>query len=300
MKDLYADITNQIIAAIEAGEANPEGWHMPWHRFGQAIGAPLNAITKRAYRGVNVICLWASAQANGYSSGLWATYKQWTEMGAQVRKGEMSTMVVFYKQMGTKDDEETETKGDSFMMARAYYVFNAAQVDGFEEPELPKIGEAEMVTHAESLIAATGARIIFGGSRAYYSPALDEIHIPAREAFRATTHSSATEGLYTTIFHELAHWTGSPSRCNRDLSGRFKSEAYAAEELVAELASAMMAGEIGISIAPRLDHAQYVAGWLRALKDDRRAIFTAASLAQKAADFITAFSQPQQVAEAAE
>ena len=276
--DIYQTVTDYIIAAIEAGAGD---WKMPWHaQGGGALALPINAVTGKAYRGINPLMLWASAQAAGYPSGIWATYKQWAELGAQVRKGEKATGIVFWKLL---DDGEGEGEGEDKgrrCVARGFSVFNAAQVDGYEAPALPVLPEAQRIDHAEAFFARTGAAIRHGGSRAFYAPEPDHIQMPEFAAFVEPV------AYYATLAHEATHWTGHKSRCDRDLSGRFKSESYAAEELVAELGAAYLCADLGLASEPRPDHAAYVANWLKVLKDDKRAIFTAAALAQKAADWL--------------
>ena len=166
--------------------------------------------------------------------------------------------------------------------ARAYHVFNADQVDGFSVPVLPVIGESERIQEAEAFFRNTRARVIENGSRAYYDSKSDEIHMPPFQVFKRP------DLFYSTLAHETIHFTGHESRCNRQLGNRFGSEAYAAEELVAELGSAFLSAELNLETEPRFDHAPYVENWLRVLKSDKRAIFTAASKAQQAVQFLMA------------
>ena len=188
----------------------------------------------------------------------------------------------------TKDDPEADEHGRKIIrVARAFSVFNRGQIDGLapEEPLiLPDL--AEVNTTLEAFVAATGIPIAHGGTRAFYSPQEDRIQIPLREAFDRTSHANATENYYSTLFHELGHATGTKDRCNRDMSGRFGSMAYAMEELVADLTSSFLCAEKGISPQPRPDHALYIRHWLKVLKDDKRAIFTAAAQASKAVAYL--------------
>ncbi len=287
-RDVHREITDHIIAAIEKGAGDFE---MPWHReVGSTL--PTNALTANSYNGVNVIALWATAELRGYASGLWATYKQWRLLDAQVRKGEKGSIVVFYKQMerevASEESGEAETK--TFLFARASYVFNADQVDGWRSIKPPVIPDpAEVLEHAESFVAATRADIRHGGDRAYYKGSTDHIQMPLRDRFTGTDTISTTESYYATLFHELAHWTGHKKRLDRNSSGGFAKEAYAMEELVAELGAAFLCSELAITNVPRPDHAAYVESWLKVLREDNRAIFRAASQASKAANFILAF-----------
>ena len=283
LKDLYQRVTDQIVKAIETGAAD---WKMPWHQTGSENFTPINALTKKPYRGVNILTLWAAADACGYPTGLWATYKQWQEMGAQVKKGEKATLVVFWKfsDLENEDDagegEEREDHTHRGVFARGYSVFNAAQVDGYQVPAVPAISEAERIESAERFFSALGADIRHGGSRAYYSPTTDHIQMPPFGIFRDSI------AYYAVLAHESTHWTGVAGRLNRDLSGRFGNESYAAEELVAELGAAFVCADLGLANEPRPDHAAYVASWLKVLRNDKRAIFTAASKAQAAADWM--------------
>lgn len=283
LKDLYQRVTDQIVKAIEDGAAD---WKMPWHKTGSENFTPINGFTKKPYRGVNILSLWAAADACGYPTGLWATYKQWQEMGAQVKKGEKATLVVFWKfsDRDTDEDagarEEREEHAHRGVLARGYSVFNAAQVDGYQPPPVPVIAEAERIEGAEQFFAALGADIRHGGNRAYFSPSIDHIQMPPFGIFKDSI------SYYAVLAHEGTHWTGGTKRLNRDLSGRFGQESYAAEELIAELGAAFVCADLGLANEPRPDHAAYVASWLKVLKNDKRAIFTAASKAQAAADWM--------------
>jgi antirestriction protein ArdC len=278
--DVYERITAAIIEAIEAG---CQKYRMPWNAIAVM---PANAATRRRYRGINILALWAAAMKQAYKTNLWATYQQWADLGAQVRKGEKSTTIVFWKfwdgeERETGDesaDDATDTRKRCF--ARAYNVFNADQVEGFRLPDVAELTEAERIDGAERFFQSTGAKIIEAGARACYNPTSDEIHMPPFSLFQKADY------FYSTLAHEIVHWSGHPSRCDRELSGRFGSESYAAEELIAELGSAFLAAELQLESEPRTDHAPYVANWLQVLKNDKRAIFTAAGKAQQAVDWL--------------
>lgn len=281
--DIYQRITDRIIKAIEAGAGV---WRMPWHggADGMAPALPLNAVSKKPYRGINTVVLWTTAQAEAYPSGVWATYRQWTELGAQVRKGEKASPIIFWTigdREQQRDAEDQEQGRRSQVFARCYSVFNAAQVDGFEVPILPKRPQAERIAHAEAFFAATGIGIRHGGNRAFYRPAEDHIQMPPFEAFHDPI------AYYATLAHEATHATGHPSRCGRDLQARFGDEAYAAEELIAELGAAFLCADLALTSEPRPDHAAYVASWLKVLRNDKRAIFTAAAKAQEAVGWLS-------------
>ena len=274
--DIHQHLTDRIVAAIEAGAGK---WQMPWHH-GSGGRMPVNVATDRQYRGVNVLALWVEAQVLGYGSHLWGTYHQWAGKGATVRKGQKASYVVFYKQIETKVEDGSENNPGTRVFARATPVFNADQVDGLTQAT--STASVEPLDDVETFVGRTGAKIVHGGHLACFNPKLDEIHMPPRELFTGSATSNATEAYYSTLFHELTHWTGPAHRCDRDLSGRFGTEAYAMEELIAELGAAFLCAELGIAVEPRADHAQYLAHWLTVLKLDKRAIFTAASKAGEA------------------
>jgi len=286
-KDIYQRITDQIVAAIERGAG---AWRMPWHGTGDVGTArPVNAVSRRPYRGVNVLALWAAAEAGGYPTGVWATYRQWSALGAQVRRGERGSLVVFWKVYDREHQEEGDDappederdgRGDRRLFARGYTVFNAAQVDGYVVPAGPQLPEAERDAQAERFFDALGIATVYGGNRAFYRPSTDTIHLPPFESFRDAASA------YSVRAHESAHAAGAPHRLARDLSGRFGSDAYAAEELVAELTAAFICGDLRLAVEPRPDHAAYVSSWVNVLRGDQRAIFTAAAKAQQAADWM--------------
>jgi antirestriction protein ArdC len=278
----------QIVNAIERGAGD---FRLPWHRSAGNIMRPVNIASKKAYRGVNVVALWAYAEEFGYSSGTWGTYKQWSEAGAQVRKGEKAAFVVFYKELEfAADPEAGDAETATRLFARATPVFAAEQVDGYQVPVVDPLPVTVItpIEQAEAFVAATGASITHGGSRAFYRPSTDSIQLPPREAFIGSPTSTPAESFYSTICHELTHWTSAESRCNRQLGKRFGDHAYAIEELVGELGAAFLCADLRITDEPRADHAQYLASWLSVLKANKKAIFTAASKASEAAAFLAA------------
>jgi antirestriction protein ArdC len=293
MSDIYQAVTDRIVAMLERGAGT---WRMPWHTRTDAaspLALPVN-VTGRAYRGCNAPLLWATAEAFGYGSPIWATYRQWHERGAQVRKGERATLVIFWKAYtATKAEPDGNDSGDDGdaaterrLIARGYSVFNAAQVDGYDpatvtrKPALADLPETQRIVNAERFFAATGAVVNHGGNRAFYSPGRDTIQLPEFGQFRDAI------GYYSVRGHEAVHWTGHERRCNREFGKRFGDKAYAFEELVAELGTAYLAATLGLTNEPRPDHAAYLQSWLECLRNDRRAIFTAASKAQVAVDFL--------------
>lgn len=274
--DLHARLAATILAQLET--ADPASWSPPWHG---AAPMPRNALTRRRYRGINVLALWCASQANSYTNARWATYRQWTALGAQVRKAERGTLVLFYKERPRGTDADP-LDGAPFV-ARAAYVFNAAQVDTAPPPaDAPGASVTPDPLPAFDVFAAsTGAAIQHGGNRACYIPTTDTIHLPPRTAFRTPT------GYAGTLAHELVHWTGAPHRLDRDLTGRFGARAYAAEELVAELGSTFVLADLGIARTPHPNHAAYCASWAPLLRADPRALSTAATQASRAADHLT-------------
>lgn len=280
---IFERITNQIVAAIEAGSAD---YIMPWHRSGMAIDCPTNAITGRSYRGLNVVTLWMDGQAAGFRTGQWATYRQWSEHGAQVRKGERGVPVFFWQsresQAADRDDGAEVRRGG--FIAKAFTVFNADQVDGFTPQAAPELSEQTRIDRFEEFVGNLGAKIVVGGDQAYYSPAHDQVHLPSYAQFKTATAYAAT------LTHELTHWTGAKHRLDRNLANRFGSDGYAVEELIAELGAAFICARLGIATEPRRDHAPYIASWLAVLRGDPRAILSAASKAQEASDYLTDFA----------
>ena len=281
-RDVYATVTAQIVNAIETGVGN---WRMPWHTSGRCAFSPINVISNKPYRGINILCLWAAAQAKGYERGEWATYQQWQELGAQVRKGEKATTVVFWKfTNGTaenQDGEEAQPQtGSRLLFTRGYSVFNAAQVDGYTPKPNGHAPIEERIERAEVFFKGVSARVVHQGNRAFYSPMEDTITLPPFAAFFTPFH------YYAVRAHESGHWTAKPERCDRQLGKRFGDHAYSIEELVAELTAAFVCAHLGLSSEPREDHARYIASWLKVLKADKRAIFTAASKAQQASDYL--------------
>ena len=288
--DVYEAITDRVIAAIEAGAGE---WQMPWHRSG--VSRPVNAhheeAVPRRQRGGALGCgrgmpLTAPASGARTNSG--------GELEAQVRKGERASLIVFWKEFeGEVENKETgKRERKKTLFARASSVFNADQVDGWTPPAAPERNLVQALDQAEAFTAATGADVRHGGERAYYRRSTDHVQMPDRERFTGSETSTPTETYYATLLHELTHWTGHESRLDRDLSGRFGNEAYAVEELVAELGAAFLCADLSITNTPRPDHAAYIANWLEVLKRDKRAIFTAARKAAQASDFLASL-QPK-------
>ena len=284
--DLFESITTQIITDIETGAAGT--WRMPWHTLADA-GTPVS-VDGRPYRGMNALWLPMVAATNDWASGMWATYRGWQRHDAQVRRGAKATQVVLWKSTtGAADDRHEGDDNEPSrrrLLARTYSVFATEQVDGADEI-ISRRNERdasrdtpERIGAADTYFAAIGATVIEGGNRAYYQPSTDTIHVPPLAQFEHAAHHAATKS------HEHIHWTGPDHRLDRDMSGRFGSDSYAAEELVAELGAAMWCAQMGLSAVTRQDHASYLAGWLRVLRTDARALVTVASRAQAAVDYL--------------
>lgn len=284
--DPHVHITGSIVAMLEKGAGEFE---LPWHQPAGQIWRPLNVATGKRYSGVNVIALWAAAQERGFTSGTWGTFKQWRETGAQVRRGEKAAFALFYRPgqpSYAEGNDDTPEKQRQRFIARATPVFAVEQVEGYQPDLPPKHDPVESVHAAETFIAGTRAAIVHEGHQAFYRPSTDTIHMPPQDAFIGTKSCSPSEAYYATVLHELIHWAGAEHRCNRQLGRRFGLEAYAMEELTAELGAAFLCADLGISSAPRPDHASYLASWLQLLKVDKRAIFTAASQASRGVAFL--------------
>jgi antirestriction protein ArdC len=265
--DLAQQITDKILKLMEE---NGSDWRRPW--LGDGIAK--NIFSKKSYRGVNIPILGLS----GYSSPWFGTYKQWSELGAQVRKGEKSTAIFFWKPLHIKDKE---TEADrQILMARSYAVFSIEQVENAPAVETEIRPPLERHAECDRIIEATGAQITYGGDRAAYIPSQDRIVMPRPEQFLSP------EGYYGTLCHEATHWAGHESRLNRNLKGRFGSETYAFEELIGKTGSALICAAAGIIPEPRADTAKYLNNWIAVLKNDKHAIISAFSHAQRAADFI--------------
>lgn len=291
--DIYTRVTSKIIEDLEQG-VRP--WMKPWNAEYAAgrITRPLRH-NGQAYKGINILMLWASAELQGFACPFWLTFQQARELGGHVRKGEHGSPVVFAstfkKKDSTDDGQEVEAE---IPFLKEYTVFNAEQCEGlpqhFTVPAEPPKETLQRIEHAEAFFANTKAEIRYGGNRAYYQITDDFVRLPPFETFRDAESHAAT------LAHELTHWTRHPSRLNRELGRKvWGDQGYAAEELVAELGSAFLCADLNITPEVRDDHASYIDCWLKVLKQDKRAIFTAASHATKAVDFLHGL-QPQPTA----
>jgi antirestriction protein ArdC len=286
-QDVYQKVTDKIIADLEKGELT---WLKPWSSANTEgrITKPLRH-NGQPYNGINVLMLWGAAMESGYTSPYWMTFKQAKELGAHVKKGERGNMVVYANAITkTEENSNGEEQERRIPFMKSYSVFNVEQIEGlaehFHEKPEAVIDPAERIEHAEEFFANTGADVRHGGNRAFYSGGSDHVQMPYFETFRSP------EAYYATLAHELTHWTKHQSRLDREF-GRKKwgDEGYAREELVAELGAAFLCADLALTPEPRTDHAAYIQSWLKVLKDDKRAIFSAAAHAQRAADFLNGF-----------
>lgn len=275
-RDAYQVFTDRIIAALERGTVP---WRTPWRARGHR-----NALSGRPYRGINLLVLALTALERRFEDARWLTYRQATLRGGHVRRGEHGAQVVLWKWLEREDEADGEPT-PRYPLLRLFTVFNVAQCDGLEPPPPDGVQAFDPLERAEAIVVGYvgGPAVDFDADRAYYVPSRDEVHVPPLASFRDA------HGFYATLFHELAHSTGHPSRLSREgyqTSARFGSETYSREELVAEFAAAFLGHEAGIDPSCVEQSAAYIASWLRALRDDRRLAVVAAALAQRAADHI--------------
>lgn len=283
--DVYSRITRQIVTSLEQG-VRP--WVKPWnaeHAAGR-ITRPLR-YNGTPYSGINVLSLWCSALAQNFSAPIWMTFRQAMELNAHVRKGEKGSLVVYANSIVRKehDDSTGEDVEREIPFLKGYTVFNVEQIDSLPEiyytKAAPTLDAVQRIKHADEFFRAANAVIKHGGNRAYYAQEVDYVQMPPFEAFRDA------ESYYGTLAHEMTHWTKHPARLARDFGRKsWGDEGYAMEELVAELGSAFLCADLEIALEPREENASYIATWLEVLKNDNRAIFHAASHAQRATDYL--------------
>lgn len=278
--DTYQAVTDRVVAMLEQGTAP---WQKPWT---SPDGAP-RSIEGYEYRGINVLLLTMTALEKGYTSPFWMTFKQAKTRGGKVRKGEKGTMIVFWKRLRiTEKNESGKDVQKIIPMLRYYYVFNVEQTEGVKLPKkvadwAPSENVHEARVEAEAVLAnyPNPPKVSETGTGAFYYPGIDQVEVPPRSAF------ADMDEFYSTLFHELGHSTGHPSRLNRKQTGGFGSHDYGREELVAEMTSAFLAAETGITTT--FDNsAAYLNSWIRTIKEDVRAVVVAAGQAQRAVDHI--------------
>ncbi|SPF37801.1 conserved hypothetical protein [Candidatus Sulfotelmatobacter kueseliae] len=295
-KDVYSRITTQIVEHLEKG-VRP--WIRPWnaeHAAGR-ITRPLRH-NGQPYSGINILSLWMSALAQNFAAPIWMTYRQASELNAHVKKGEKGSLVVYANAItrSERDDKTGQDVEREIPYMKGYAVFNVEQIEGLPEiyyaKAVPTLDPVARIDHAEKFFAKTGATIKHGGNRAYYAQELDYVQMPPFEAFRDA------ESYYSTLAHELAHWTKHPQRLDRDLGRKsWGDEGYSREELVAELGSAFLCADLELHQDASEDNAAYIATWLEVLKHDNRAIFAAAAHAQRATDYLNEKAAAAQVPE---
>lgn len=273
-KTLYDHITDGILADLRKGVAP---WVKPWQAG--PVKGHRNFVSDRPYSGINVLLTWAAAGLNGWVDSRWLTPRQAMELGGSF-KGEHTTWITFMKRIKRRDSTDSDPDSDTFYLLKGYRILNVEQVQGVEfgpdgDPPPPF---NERIHELEAFIAGTGADITHGGNKAALQRLADRIVLPHPGAFESA------EAYYGTALHELIHWTGQPGRLDRQFGERFGDQAYAFEELVAEIGSAFLAAQWGLQA--RLQHAEYIGHWTKVLEGDHRAIVTAASKAQKAVDFL--------------
>ena len=285
-QSLYGEVTSRIIAELEEGRLP---WVQPWDSAACGCTMPQNAGTARRYSGINVLILWAEVVAQGYASQRWLTYRQAEAAGGNVRRGEKGTVICYADRFTPKAEAEAARGEDraarQVAFLKRFVVFNIDQCEGLPDEYIAPLVSHDPVlaiAEADTLIAASGARVNIGGGEAFYSPSHDFIQVPPQAAFYEPIN------WYRTLIHEAGHWVGHSSRLDRDQTGKFGSEAYAKEELVAEMAAAFTCASLGI--APTVRHSDYSASWLSVLQNDEKAIFRAASQASKASDYLLAFA----------
>lgn len=292
-RDYRAEVTADIVRMLEQGTAP---WQRPWES-GKAGTMPFNPTTGKPYRGGNVVALSIAAIRKGYDDPRWLTYKQASDKGWQVRKGEKATQIEFWEaKPGSKDDDAAEDEKRGRLIHRVYSIFNAQQIEGIPTLQLEPRKPFEPIDAGEKMMANSGADIRHGGNRAYYTPSGDYVQLPHRDQFRDAP------SYYETAAHELIHWTGHPKRLNRETLTKSKGfnsadQYYAREELAAEIGSWLVSLETGLPHHPE-QHAAYVASWLEALKKDKNEIFRAASAASKACDYILSKNRELETPEA--
>jgi antirestriction protein ArdC len=280
-RNIAEEITSRILEDLEKGVMP---WEKPWKQ-GRGLPLSVNAQTGKHYRGINVLVLWDEAVRKGYSSPAWVTFNQAKALKGTVRKGEKGTGVVFYKRLArTKRlnlEDEVLLEEQAFWVLRSYTVFNLDQVEGLDhlKPQVEAVEPFQAIGAADKVLGESGARIFHSqGDRAFYDRMGDFINLPMKENFKDP------QAYYGVALHELTHWTGHPNRLHREFGKRFGDQAYAFEELVAEMGAAFLCVSCGIPYTTR--HSDYIGDWVQVLKDHKRAIFTASAKAQAAMDFI--------------
>ena len=292
-KDLYQDFTDQVIKQMEDNNMN---WSKPFTTT--ILNGHHNVISKKPYQGMNCFSIGLSVHKNGFKSNEWATFNQWKNLGAKIKKGSKGTEILYWN---IKEYEDKTNKDEKVKIPflKYFVVFNADQVDGYETKEkglkdfnLKEIDNWKTHFKTDTFVENTKADINTA-NKAFYSPNGDFIGMPPKEDFKGDKENTKEQYYYSTLLHELTHWTGHSSRCNRDLKNRFGSKAYAMEELVAEIGSAFLCSHLGVTKAPTPNHGRYLNNWLEVLKEDKKAIFKAFSLSKVSSEYLLELDQTE-------
>jgi antirestriction protein ArdC len=288
-RDLYQEVTDKIVAAIESGTAP---WQRGWSELAE-LGLPMNGQSSRQYNGINSMLLFLTSQERGYSDNRWFTFKQANELGAKVRKGEKSTPVYFFKMLQSteRDGVAAKSTGDTPRMIpflSEYRIFNGQQLEGIEPRNVPE-RQWTPIQAVEQLVERMQPRIEHGGNRAYYSPSQDYIQMPHQGAFPSAGEYSGT------LLHEMSHWSGHATRLGRQF-GVWGSEEYSREEIRADLANCWLSAELGVPMQLE-NSAAYIGSFVKRLKEDKFEIFRAAKDAQRICDYLTGRYVPEAQAE---
>ena len=285
-KDLYQDFTNQVIKQMEDNNMN---WFKPFTT--SILNGHHNVVSKKCYQGLNCFSIGLSVHDNGFKSNEWATFNQWKNLGANVLKGSKGTQILYWniKEYEDKNDKDKKVK---IPMLRYFVVFNADQVEGYKRKviETKVIDDWKAHFKTDSFVENINPDIKTS-NKAFYIPSKDFIGMPPKEDFKGDKENTKEQHYYSTLLHELTHWTGHPSRCDRNLGNRFGSQAYAMEELIAEIGSAFLCSHLGITKAPTPNHPKYLNGWLEVLKEDKKAIFKAFSLSKTSSEYLLELDQ---------
>jgi antirestriction protein ArdC len=281
--DLYQEVTNKIIAQLEQGTVP---WLQPWKSRRRGFSLPKNLTTGNRYRGINILLLWSAAVDQEFTVDGWASFKQWGESKERIRKGEKGTKITYFN---FQEVENEQGEIDKVPFIKSSIVFNKDQLENFVEPideDIPSEPLFQKDNIVEQFIANTGIDVVHHHKGAYYRPADDKVYMPHPERFIDTDNATAKEGYYSALFHEVTHATGAKHRLDRKKPKRFADKDYAYEELVAELGAAFLCSKFGVTTIEKPNHASYIQNWLTALRDNKTFIFTAASEASKAVDYL--------------
>jgi len=298
-KDHYQEITNAFIELLENEKGN---FVKTWQD--NSLNGHYNIKTKKAYQGTNVFSTAISSFKNGFKSNEWGSFKQWQDKGFKVNKGVKATYIIYFEMI---ENKKAQLKGEEkklIPLLKGFPIFNADQTsykdskDYLKNLNLLKEHGNKLIFNnkrIDKVVNNSKAIIKHGGNRAFYSPTSDFIQMPNKESFKDIDNNSKEVNYYSTLLHELSHWSGHSSRLKRDLFNRFGSNAYAFEELVAEISSGFLCTMLELVKLPTPNHAKYINNWLEVLKSDKKAIVKAFALAQKSSDFILQFQEKKKI-----